>query len=260
MPYCFLAPLERLPRGSTTERVERALKQAIVGLEIAPGEFIDKAAVCERLGVSRFPVSEALARLAAEGLVEILPQRGSRAALIRLPEVEEAMLIRRALEVAVAETAALRLPDEVVEELRLNLARQEEAIRRDDRALFQRHDWAFHELLVTRLGFARVAAAIEASRANVDRVRRLLASPRRHIVTLAEHEAIFRAIEAGDAPAAGRAMAAHLDGVMDELTRFAAERPEVFAAAEGPAPAGADAVRGEMPDPPPARSRSMAGI
>lgn len=252
MRYRFLEPLERLPRGSTTERVERALKQAIVGLDIAPGEFIDKAAVCARLGVSRFPVSEALARLAAEGLVEILPQRGSRAALIRLSEVEEAMLIRRALEMAVAEIAARRLPPEVVEELRRNLARQEEAIRRDDRALFQRHDWAFHELLVTRLGFARVAAAIEASRANVDRVRRLLSSPRRHIVTVAEHYAIFRAIEARDAEAAGRAMAAHLDGVLDELSRFADEHPEVFAQAAEGAPEALAAERSPM-------ARSAAG-
>ncbi|MFC5085792.1 GntR family transcriptional regulator [Microvirga arabica] len=46
-----------------------------------------QGAVCLALGVSRFPVSEALARLATEGLVEILPQRGTRAARIRLPEI-----------------------------------------------------------------------------------------------------------------------------------------------------------------------------
>src|SRR3712207_3626934 len=96
-PYAFLAPFEREQRGQTTERVERALRAAIVGLDFAPGEFIDKGAVCDRLGVSRFPVSEALARLAAEGLAEVLPQRGTRAARIRLSEVREAMMIRRAL-------------------------------------------------------------------------------------------------------------------------------------------------------------------
>jgi DNA-binding GntR family transcriptional regulator len=232
-PYAFLDPLEPMPRGSTTERVERALKRAIVGLDIRPGEFIDKNAVCKRLGVSRFPVSEALARLNAEGLVEIMPQRGSRAALIRLPDVEEAMLIRRSLEAAVAEAAARRLAPEGVAELRESLAAQKAAIAANDRPLFQRHDWGFHEILVTRLGFARVGAAIEASRANVDRVRRLLSSPRRHVVTLAEHEAIFRSIAARDPAAARRAMEAHLDGVIEELTRFAAAHPEVFVGGPG---------------------------
>src|SRR5687768_12637173 len=108
--YSFLEPLERGPRGNTTEQVERLLRAAIVALDFAPGEFIDKGLVCTRLGVSRFPVSEALARLAAEGLVEILPQRGTRAARIRPTEIKESMLIRKALEAMVAETAAQRLP------------------------------------------------------------------------------------------------------------------------------------------------------
>jgi hypothetical protein len=108
--YSFLDPLNRGPRGKTSEQVERSLRSAIVALEFAPGEFIDKGLVCARLGVSRFPVSEALARLAVEGLVEIIPQRGTRAARIRLAEIKEAMLIRKALEAVVAETAARRLP------------------------------------------------------------------------------------------------------------------------------------------------------
>src|SRR3712207_4818425 len=100
--YAFLAALEREQRGQTTESVERALRGAIVSRDFSPGEFIDKGAVCERLKVSRFPVSEALGRLAADGLVEVLPQRGTRAARIRLAEVREAMMIRRALEAMVA--------------------------------------------------------------------------------------------------------------------------------------------------------------
>ena len=43
--YEFLAPLEREARGQTTEQVERCLRSAIVALDFAPGEFIDKAAV-----------------------------------------------------------------------------------------------------------------------------------------------------------------------------------------------------------------------
>ena len=231
--YSFLPSFERGPRGETTAKVERVLRAAIVGLDFQPGEFIDKALVCARLGVSRFPVSEALGRLAAEGLVEILPQRGTRAARIRLPEIVEAMLIRRALEGMVAETAALRLPPRVLEELEANIEEQKAAVARRDRPGFYRLDLAFHERLVEGLGLARVAAVIEASRANVDRVRRLLSSPRRHTVTLAEHRTLLAAIRAGEPQAARQAMQDHLDAVMEELQRFCAAHPEVF---EGPVP------------------------
>jgi DNA-binding GntR family transcriptional regulator len=226
--YGFLAPLERGRRGHATERVERALRQAIVALDFAPGAFIDKAIVCERLGVSRFPVSEALGRLATEGLVEILPQRGTRAARIRLSEVVEAMLIRRALETMVAEEAARRLPDTELARLKDNLAAQADAVARDDRQDFYGLDLAFHEILVDGLGLTRVRAAIESSRANVDRVRRLLSSPRRHAVTLAEHRDLLVAIERRDPAGARLAMEAHLDAVMEELEHFSAENSEVF--------------------------------
>lgn len=226
--YDFLVPLERGARGHTTEQVERSLRSAIVALDFAPGEFIDKAAVCAALGVSRFPVSEALARLSAEGLVEILPQRGSRAARIRLLEVRESMLIRQALEVMVAETAARHLPSRAIEALRSNLEAQQEAVSRGDRPGFHTLDLEFHMILVEGLEMPRVAAVIDASRANIDRVRRLLSSPRRHVVTLAEHREIFRALETHDGPAARRAMEAHLEAVMEELGRFSVEHAEVF--------------------------------
>jgi GntR family transcriptional regulator, rspAB operon transcriptional repressor len=226
--YDFLALLKRGRRGDTTERVERALRQAIVGLDFLPGEFIDKGLVCKRLGVSRFPVSEALSRLATEGLVEVLPQRGTRVALIRLAEIKESMLIRRALETVVAETAARRLPSLVLEALRANVLAQEEAVARGDRAGFYALDLAFHAGLVDALDLPRVAAVIEASRANIDRVRRLLSSPRRHAVTLSEHRTLLRALETHGPDAAKQAMEAHLDAVMQELERFSVEHPEVF--------------------------------
>ncbi|WP_247654762.1 GntR family transcriptional regulator [Microvirga yunnanensis] len=226
--YVFLAPLERGSRGHTTDLVERSLRSAIVALDFAPGEFIDKGAVCNALRVSRFPVSEALTRLAAEGLVEILPQRGSRAARIRLAEIRESMLIRQALEGMVAENAARHLSCHDIEALRGNLEAQQEAVLRGDRPGFHVLDLEFHTILVEGLKLPRVAAVIDASRANIDRVRRLLSSPRRHIVTLAEHWEIFRALEAHDAPAARRAMEAHLEAVVEELGRFSVEHAEVF--------------------------------
>jgi DNA-binding GntR family transcriptional regulator len=90
-------------------------------------------------------------------------------------------------------------------------------------------DLTFHSILVDSLELPRVTAVIEASRANIDRVRRLLSSPRRHALTLAEHQDLLKAVEAHDAAIARRAMETHLEAVMEELEHFSAEHPEVFA-------------------------------
>src|SRR6187401_2594579 len=95
--YGFIAPLSREKRGGTVQHVQELIRDAIVRLELPPGAFIDKIALCERLGVSRFPVSEALGRLAAEGFVEVQPQRGTRVARIDMGDCRQAMFIRKAL-------------------------------------------------------------------------------------------------------------------------------------------------------------------
>jgi DNA-binding GntR family transcriptional regulator len=216
-------------QGGATDRIVEALREAIVTLEIPPGTMLDKVALAARFGVSRFPVSEALNRLKAEGLVEIKPQSGSAVSLIRLADARENMFLRRALE---GETVALlarrRHPDFLVEVER-NLRYQRSAMEAGDRQGFHRLDLEFHDLLVSAAGFPRVRATVEKARLALDRVRRLLGSPRRHALTFAEHNAIVDAMRKGDAEAARAAMAAHIDSVMDELEEFSEAHPEVFA-------------------------------
>ncbi|WP_162299238.1 GntR family transcriptional regulator [Microvirga ossetica] len=208
--------------------MEQSLRTSIISLDFAPGELIDKRAVCARLGVSMFPVSEALARLAVEGLVEVLPQRGTRVTRIHLRAIREFMLIRQALEELVAATAALHLPPSGLDVLRSNLKAQEQAVARMDPSGFHNLDLDFHNTLVEALELPRIAAIIEVSRANIDRARRLLSSPRRHMATLIEHREVLYALEARDAEAARRAMKTHLEAVMEELERVSSQNPKIF--------------------------------
>jgi GntR family transcriptional regulator, rspAB operon transcriptional repressor len=76
------------------------LRAAIIDLRLSPGARIEKLEICERLGVSRQPLAEAIGRLADERLVEVEPQKGTFVARIRLADVAEAAFVRRALEVA----------------------------------------------------------------------------------------------------------------------------------------------------------------
>lgn len=226
--YDFLTP-GRAAAGGATARVYAALREAIVQLDLKPGEALDKLAIAGRMGVSRFPVGEAMSRLAAEGLVDIIPQSGSRVALIKISDTRENMFLRRALEVETARRLAPSASRHLMEKLATNLRYQKAAIDAQDLKGFHGFDLAFHALLLDELGFERVRSATETARLGLDRVRRLLNTRRRLELTLSEHTAIVAALESHDGEAAAHAMHGHLDAVMAELESFARERPELFA-------------------------------
>jgi DNA-binding GntR family transcriptional regulator len=225
-PYAFLPRLARETRGGTVQRIQELIRDAIVRLELPPGTFLDKALLCGRLGVSRFPVSEALGRLADEGFVEVLPQRGTRVARIDLADCRQAMFIRRALEAEAVRTITPQMPAVLIIALERNLAEQEVALGSDDRARFHALDLAFHALLLDTIGYERVNAAVDAARGSLDRMRLFLCTPQRQASTFAEHRTIVAALKARDAAAAGLAMERHLDVVMAELVEFAAANPD----------------------------------
>src|SRR5262249_13572648 len=218
LPYAFLSPLARQRRGGTTQRGQDVIRHAIVTLRLAPGHFNHKQALCRRLGVSRFPISEALGRLADEGLVDILPQRGTRVSRIDLAACRQMVFIRRALEVEAIGVIASRTNDDLIARLDQNLREQQAAIADTDGASFFRHDVAFHDLLLSALGYERVKLAVEAARGSLDRVRFfLLRTPQRAAQSYSEHVAIVEALKKRDAIGAQRAMRLHLDNAIADI-------------------------------------------
>jgi len=227
--YDFLSAARPKAQGGATARVYAALREAIAGLDLKPGEFLDKQAIATRMEMSRFPVGEAMNRLAAEGLVDIVPQSGSRVALIKISDARENMFLRRALEVETARTVARDASPQLVELLRSNLRYQRAAAESGDLNGFHGFDLAFHAMLQDSLGFERVRQATETARLGLDRVRRLLNTRRRLEHTLEEHRAIVTAVAARDCGAAAKAMNAHLEAVLAELEAFAGDHPQLFA-------------------------------
>ncbi|WP_206956591.1 GntR family transcriptional regulator [Trinickia acidisoli] len=228
-PYVALQKVSGGERGSLTDTVEQALREAIVTLALEPGMMIDKMAICERMGVSRFPVSAALARLAHAGLVEVLPQRGTRVKPIALDDIRQHLFIRSALEVETVRGVALMRDRATIDALAENLSQQSKVAGNGQRLAFHKLDLVFHEILLDAVNLPRVKEIVAVSRNALDRARQLLASPERLVHTLDEHERIFEAICAGNADAAAKAMHEHLDQVVAELHRSAKERPDLFA-------------------------------
>lgn len=216
--------------NSKAGQVYEAVKEAILSGELEPGQAIDKLALCERLGVSRFPVSAAISRLAFERLVRIEPQHGSFVAPISAESVREHLFVRRALEGEIAAEAARRLDEDGRADLAANLAQAEEAARSGDRGLFYELDVGFHALLTQHLGLHHAEEMLDGVRQQLERPRRMLMNPPgRMQQTIAEHRALLAAIEARQPEAARAALCAHLATVGSTFEALASAKPGLFA-------------------------------
>jgi len=211
------------------QRVYGSLRAAILSLDLAPGDILRKPEICAVLGVSRSPVSEAVARLAAEHLVKVVPQAGTYVARLSLTEIREGAFLREALELAAVERVAGAVTEEQAVQLRRNLRWQVALIEDNDFAGFYQTDAAMHELILSFTGFRRVAELADAAWVHVNRARQLiLPQPGRIEATLAEHRAIVEAIAAGDAEAARAATRLHLGKLVGILEPLAQNRPDLF--------------------------------
>lgn len=216
-------------RTSKANRVYDDIKEAILSGVLEPGAAIDKIALCERLGVSRFPVTTAINRLAYERLVLIEPQHGSFIAKISADDVRDLMIIRRALEVEIASEAAHRLPPESMAALERNLRYQHAAEQAKDIAGFYALDVEFHQIIISGIALAHANEILEGLRAHLERVRRLLLTPPGRLPnTLKEHRAVAEAIKSGDSQAARVTMRAHLEQTSAMLATVSKQRPDLF--------------------------------
>jgi GntR family transcriptional regulator, rspAB operon transcriptional repressor len=205
------------------------LKEAILSGTLEPGCLIDKAGLCEKLGVSRFPVSAAVSRLSYDRLVDVAPQHGSFVARISLNDVRERFFIRSALEGEIAAEAARRMTRADKDGLAANLKQAAAAVEAENRAAFYALDVAFHQIITARLGMARAAEILDGLRDHLERVRRLLLTPPGRLREVwREHGAVVKAVEASDPSAASKAMRRHIEMGRTLLEAVAHERPGLF--------------------------------
>ncbi len=216
--------------GSLANRTYLSLKHGILSLVFRPGEILRKADLCATLGVSRSPVSEAITRLAAEGLVDVIPQAGTFVARFSMAEIREGAFLRQALELAAVETVAVNITEDQLILLRRNLRLQHALLADADISGFYQTDAQMHELILSFTGFRRLAALSETAWVHVNRARRLiLPAPGRVQDTLSEHQAILVAIEARDPAAARAATQHHLAQLVRFLEPLFTTHPELFA-------------------------------
>ena len=100
-----------------SEKAYRLLKEKVLTLELPPSAVIDEAALMEELDLGRTPIREALQRLDSEGLVNIVPRRGTFVNDISITDLQKIFELRIALEGFAARLAAQRITEDRIEEM-----------------------------------------------------------------------------------------------------------------------------------------------
>ena len=196
-----------------SDRAYSALREQILDGELEAGAVLGEVEQSTRLGVSRTPLREALARLTAEGLVSTHSGRGVVVTEVDLGRISELFEVRSALEEQAARLAARRRDPAVFEGLQAEFRRAHELLENDDPA---RHE--YYEL-VARLDAAiddavqnpLLVSTLAGVRTHVARIRRLSHDdPERLREAAREHLMIVDAIVDGSESLAAHATQLHL--------------------------------------------------
>lgn len=196
------------------EAASATLRAAILGGELPPGARLGEVELAEQLGVSRTPVREALRRLAADGLVEVLPHRGARVVQWSAEDLEEIYELRALLESHGAARAATRVHPEELPGLAALCADMERCARRGPARDLDRLatlNAEFHQRILVASGSARLAGLMS-SVVQVPLVLRTFDrySPEALERSLGHHRELVAALAAGDAEWARSVMRSHV--------------------------------------------------
>jgi len=142
-----MAEIISIPRQVLHQEVAMRLRQRIVEGHIAPGAKLNERELAESLKVSRTPLREAIKMLAAEGLVELLPNRGAVAVQLSEQDVADTFEVIAGLEGQSGELAAQRITDAELAELRALHYEMLAAHTRRDLSTYYRINAQIHTLI-----------------------------------------------------------------------------------------------------------------
>ncbi|MEK3882498.1 GntR family transcriptional regulator [Paenibacillus sp. PL2-23] len=212
--------MRRQGNVSTRDTVYAALREQILSMELPPGTPLSENETSQQFQVSRTPVRESFMRLAQEGLVQVLPQRGTFVSLIDTALVEEARFMREHLETAVIELACKGFSAQAMTQLETNLANQQDTIRQLDESGMFELDEEFHRILFEGCGKSHTWGALSQLTIHLNRSRRLrLADDHNWRNLYEQHRDMADAIRAGNAEGARSIMKKHLSlNITDQAT------------------------------------------
>ena len=203
---------------SLEEKVFLQLEEEILLGKIPIGSSLGEVAISARLGVSRTPVRSALHRLAEEGLVQILANKGAVVTGVSREDLIDIYRIRVRLEGLASAIAAERMSKEEIESLRDSVDLAEFYIKKQDTERLKELDTDFHVAIYEASGNKLLSKTLSELHKKIRTYRKMsLDVPGRLENSVYEHRGILDAIEAGNAAEADRLTSLHVEHALDNI-------------------------------------------
>ena len=188
--------------------------------DLPPGARVPERVLCERFQVSRTPLRECLKVLAAEGLVELLPNRGARVATLDDGHLVHLFEVIAALEAEGGRLACLRITEDALADIRALHHRMHAHFLRRELPDYFALNQAIHAAIMAAAGNPVLLAAHAGLAGRISRARYLSnrMRPDRWQAAMDEHAAILDALSARDGARLGRLLATHLENKRDIIT------------------------------------------
>ncbi|TCK29027.1 GntR family transcriptional regulator [Ancylobacter aquaticus] len=220
-------PSSTIVRHSLHESLVAPLREMILQGELRPGDKVPEEQLCERFGVSRTPIREALKVLAAEGVLQILPHRGAIVARITEEQIEELFPIMASLERLAGLLAGARASDADIARVRALHDRMMGHFENDEEADYLRHNRLIHEAFFDIAGNATLSAYYQQILTRIHACRFVVRKSRAHWeAAVNEHKAMIEALEARDAPRLADLLERHVTGTTAGIAHAFIERSQ----------------------------------
>jgi DNA-binding GntR family transcriptional regulator len=207
-----------IERPSLHEELVARLRDLVVEGELAPGARLNERLLCERFGVSRTPLREAVKVLASEELIELLPNRGAAVTALTRTDVRQLFEVMGALEALAGELACQRVDESQLATIRaLHYQMLVHHTRGELREYFQCNQ-QIHEKIVHAAGNAVLAATYRALSGRIRRPRYLAnQTQERWDHAVLEHGEILDALLARDGTRLAGLLRRHLDNKLEAV-------------------------------------------
>ena len=202
------------------DRIAAILREEILTRNLKPGQKIMEKELCEKLGVSRTPLREAIRNLEIEGLVESIPNKGSRVKIMTMKDIVNIFELRIELEAMATRKSVPHLTEEELNNLRTLQTELKEATERSAWKEVDLLNKKFHSTLMSQGSNDRLLAIIEQLH-QVGSIIRIstFSIPGRSLKGIEEHEAILQAASEKDADVAAALIKRHLENARDTLLK-----------------------------------------
>ena len=201
-----------IPRAALHQQVAQRLRQMLVENRIAPGAKLNERELSEVLNVSRTPLREAIKMLAAEGLVELLPNRGAIAVALSEADVLNTFEVMAGLEAQSGELAAQRMTDAELAEIKAMHYEMLAAYTRRDLPGYYQLNSAIHSAINAAAKNPVLTATYKQVNARLQALRfRSNQDGEKWKNAVKEHEQMIEALSTRNAAAMRAILLAHLD-------------------------------------------------